>query len=337
MSETDLDALSSELAKRGLVLIICETAIFLLAVLASIIGNLLLLWAVYRNSQLRTVPNYFIASLALAEILLHLLCAPQTLTVSILGRWPFNEHVCQAQGYFVHFFFCATLQMLTLTAINRFYRIVRTNSYKGIFTKRNAIIMIGSSILLAIVEPLPYLLSGRRYFFHPGKMFCLQTVEISVPNLLPWAFMGSSTFAIATCYFLVYKKTKIHQQNVQRSLHCTATNESITSRDIKISKTLLVVVVGFLLCWAPNVVIDFVDTYRGKTTFSRQVYFLYLILGGVFSSVINPFVYGLLNTNFRAEYKRIIFFRKRHKVAACINMEHTTLKRNRQAFVVELG
>ena len=36
-----------------------------------------------------------------------------------------------------------------------------------------------------------------------GKMFCLKTAEISVPNLFLWAFKGPSTFAIATCYFLV--------------------------------------------------------------------------------------------------------------------------------------
>ena len=202
--------LSEELKGRGPALVICETFFYLLTISVAIIGNSCVLLAVYRNARLRTIPNYFIASLAISDILLPLLCAPQSIAVVILGRWPFNQDICQVQGYFVIILACASLQILTLTAINRFYRIVRTRHYRRIFTKTKTIIMIAFCVGLACLEPLPYLLSGRRYAFHPGKLFCFQTTEISIPNFLVYVYVVIPTFTLSICYFLVFKQLRIH-------------------------------------------------------------------------------------------------------------------------------
>ena len=330
MSERTYKALTEELRQRGEALFIFETFFYILTVSVAIIGNWFVLLAVYRNTQLRTIPNYFIASLAISDILLPLLCAPQAITVVVLGRWPFNHDVCQAQGFFVIILACASLQILTLTAINRFYRIVQTRHYKRIFTKSKTTRMIVLCFILALLEPLPYLFSGRRYVFHPGKMFCFQTTEISVPNLLVYVYVGVPTFTLSICYFLVFRKMRSHQQTVQSNLQSSSTDE-ITHRDIKITKILFITVIGFLACWTPIAVIDFVDTFRGEVTFPRQVYFFYLLLGNL-SGVINPFVYGVLNKNFRDEYKKLFLCKKRRKVGE--TQETTTNGKRSNAFVL---
>lgn len=326
MPQNSFDDLSVELRNRALLWIICETAFYLLIALAAVTGNSFVLLAIYRNPQLRTIPNYFIAALAMSDIFLPLLCGPQSITVALLGRWPFSENVCQAQGYFVITLACASMQILALTAINRFYRIVRTKNYRRIFTKRNTIIMIVLSCFLASVEPLPYLLSGRRYLFHPGKMFCFQTAEISIPSFLVYAYIGPPSFTLAVCYFLVFRKIRAHRQNVQSNLTSSSANNSPTSWDIKTTKILFISVLGFLACWTPISIIDFVDTFRGEVTFPRQVYFFYLILGNL-SAVINPVIYGFMNKNFRAEYKKIILSLKKHSTDEDIQVP--TTDRNR--------
>ncbi|XP_074629902.1 melatonin receptor type 1A-like [Acropora palmata] len=262
----------------------------------------------------------------MSDIFLPLLSGPQSITVALVGSWPFSENVCQAQAYFIIILTCASMQILTLTAINRFYRIVRTKNYNRIFTKRNTIIMILLSTFMASVEPLPYLLSGRRYIFHPGKMICIQTVEISIPHLLVYAYIGPPAFTLAVCYFLVFRKIRAHRQNVQSNLSSSSANNSLTFRDIKTTKILFISVLGFLACWIPISIIDFVDVFRGEVTFPRQVYFLYLILGNL-SAVINPFIYGFLNNNFRAEYKKIILSLKKRKTDE--EIQQPTTDRNR--------
>lgn len=312
MLETFYNSLNEELKSRGLAVIVCEAFALLLIISMALFGNSCVLMAVYRNPQLRTIPNYFIGTLAISDILLPLVCGPQTVAAVILGRWPFSQDACQVQGYFVMILACASLQILTLTAINRFYRIVQTRHYRRIFTKRKTVFMITLCFGFAFLEPLPYFLSGRRYSFHPAKLFCFQTTEISIPNLLVYVYVGAPVVTLSICYFLVFKKIRIHQQDFQSNLELSSSIDGVTQRDIKVTKVLFVTVVGFLACWTPIIIIDFVDTFREKVTFPRQVYFLYLLLGNL-SSAINPFVYGVLNKNFREEYKKIFLFKKKKK------------------------
>ena len=326
MSEGTM-ALSEELKHREQVLVICEAFFYFLTLSVAIIGNSCVILAVYRNTRLRTIPNYYIVSLAISDILLPLLCAPYSTAVVILGHWPFSDDVCQVQGFFVMILACGSLLILTLTAINRFYRMVRTKHYRRIFTKSKTIIMISFCFGLACMEPLPYLVSGRRYVFHPGKLFCFQTTEISIPNLLVYVFVGVPTFTLSICYVLVFKKMRIHQRTVQNLRSSSLAEDSITLADVKVTKILFVTVMGFLACWTPISVIDCVDTFRGKVSFPRQVYVLYFILGNL-SGAINPFVYGVLNSNFRQEYKKIFNFRKRSSKSQSI--QH---RRNRESTI----
>ena len=328
----DTTSLGEELKNRKEAVVICEAFFYFLTILVAVIGNSSVLLAVYRNRRLRTIPNYFIASLAISDILLPLLCAPYSVTVVIIGFWPFSHNACQAQGFFVIILACSSLLILTLTAINRFYRIVRTKHYRRIFTKPNTVIMIGFCCGLACMEPLPYLLSGRYYVFHPGKLFCFQTSELSIPNLLVYVYVGLPTFTLCICYVLVFKRIRIHQRTIQNLRSSSLAEENITHADVKVTKILFVTVMGFLACWTPISVIDFVDTFRGEVTFPREVYVLYFILGNL-SGAINPFVYGVLNRNFRQEYKKIFMIRKGNSRVQRLQLDstdHSAQRENRR-------
>ena len=302
--------LSDELSNREKALVVVETFLYSLIILVSIIGNFSVLQAIYRNSQLRTIPNYFIAALALSDILLPLVTSPQTIAVIAVGRWPFNHNVCQAQGYFVIVFACTSLLILTLTAINRFYRIVRTKHYRRIFTKGKTVTMIGLCFILACLEPIPYFSFEKRYVFQPGKMFCFQTTEITVPNLLVYLYVGVPVVTLS--YFCVFKKLRLHRQTVQNNIQSASLSTMATQRDIKITKILFITVIAFLACWTPILIIDFVDTFQGDVAFPREIYVLYLYLGNL-SGAINPVIYGVLNKNFREEYIKLFSCAKRRR------------------------
>ncbi|XP_022803096.1 melatonin receptor type 1B-B-like [Stylophora pistillata] len=311
MMAKGITTLAKELQNRDRKVVICETFFYLLIISVAIIGNSCVLLAVYRNSRLRTIPNYYIVSLAISDILLPLLCAPNSIVVAIVGYWPFNDNVCQTQGFFVIILACASLLTLTLTAINRFYRLVLTKRYRRIFTKRRTLIMIAFGVGLACLEPLPYLISGRRYVFHPGKLFCFQTAEISFPNFIVYFYVGVPTFTLSICYALVFRQIRIHRRTVQNLRSCSTAVDNITHADVRVTKILFITVMGLLACWMPIAVIDFIDTFRGEVSFPRQVYVFYLFLGN-FSGAINPFLYGFLNRNLRREYRKIFSLRKRN-------------------------
>jgi len=64
---------------------VAYTAVFLLAVT----GNTLVICVVCRNSSMHSVTNYFIVNLAVADLLVGLLCLPITLVANLVS----GEHV----------------------------------------------------------------------------------------------------------------------------------------------------------------------------------------------------------------------------------------------------
>ena len=83
---------------------------------------------------------------------------------------------------------------------------------------------------------------------------------------------------------------------------------------------LLVVVVAFLSCWTPVLVIDLVDFINGDWKLKRQVYVSYTCLGFA-SSALNPIIYGIMNRTFRTEYFKIFSSVKRFVLGSNTNVQ----------------
>ncbi|KAG8197405.1 hypothetical protein JTE90_014892 [Oedothorax gibbosus] len=71
-----------------------------------IIGNALVCISVYRNHSMRTVTNYFIVNLAVADFLVILFCLPPSVLWDVTETWFFGSLMCklvlylQLSGYF---------------------------------------------------------------------------------------------------------------------------------------------------------------------------------------------------------------------------------------------
>ncbi|KAK8769880.1 hypothetical protein V5799_013655, partial [Amblyomma americanum] len=68
-----------------------------------LVGNCLVCVAVYRNQSMRTVTNYFIVNLAVADFLVILVCLPPTVLWDVTETWFFGAALCKIvlylQGY----------------------------------------------------------------------------------------------------------------------------------------------------------------------------------------------------------------------------------------------
>jgi hypothetical protein len=61
----------------------------------TVLGNLLVLYAIRTEKRLRTVSNLFILSLAFADFAVGLFVMPLSAANIITGRWPFSSLICQ--------------------------------------------------------------------------------------------------------------------------------------------------------------------------------------------------------------------------------------------------
>lgn len=65
-----------------------------------LIGNSLVCIAVYRNHSMRTVTNYFIVNLAVADFMVILICLPPTVLWDVTETWFFGTAMCRIVLYF---------------------------------------------------------------------------------------------------------------------------------------------------------------------------------------------------------------------------------------------
>ena len=77
------------------VLIVFHSLVFVVG----LVGNTLVCAAVYRNHTMRTVTNYFITNLALADFLVIFICLPPTVIWDVTMTWFFGVAMCKVVLY----------------------------------------------------------------------------------------------------------------------------------------------------------------------------------------------------------------------------------------------
>ena len=71
------------------------TLILSMIIIVTIVGNILVILSVFTYKPLRIVQNFFIVSLAVADLTVAILVLPLNVAYSILGRWEFGIHLCK--------------------------------------------------------------------------------------------------------------------------------------------------------------------------------------------------------------------------------------------------
>ena len=76
------------LLRQSLLMVVILSFAYVVVFFLSIVNNSLVVMVIYRNPQLRTITNIFIANLAVADILVSILVLPITLLGNLFeGRW----------------------------------------------------------------------------------------------------------------------------------------------------------------------------------------------------------------------------------------------------------
>ena len=170
-----------ELNSRSKAKVILESALYVLIVLFLFVGNSLTLLVMLSNRRMRTLPNMFVASLTVSDLLIGVFSvAPLSIPTLVTSHWPFNDTTCQFQGYLAIALCFASIHTLVLMAVNRYYRIVKPIKYRHYFSKKKTLIMILVAWFYSTYVPLIYVVLGNKMVFHPSKFFCCIPIKNSV-------------------------------------------------------------------------------------------------------------------------------------------------------------
>lgn len=296
--------MARDFAQRGSLQTTLESFPLVLVMLVAFLGNSLVLWAVKCNPRLRTTPNYYVTALALTDVLMSILVMPVSLSVLIAGHWPFNKGSCLYHGYTSTTLGSASLLILTLTSVNRYFKVVRPNQYRAYFKVKPVLISLTMAWVTALAWPVSFLVIGI-FSYHPGKFCCIYDLD---QVTLAEGLAVNITFAIVTftiialSYFRIFLTIRKHNANLKSR---DSTSPKISSKDLSVTKLLFAVVVVYVFCWLPLLVVDTTELFTGQYVFPRQVYQLYSYMVGI-NSAVNPIVYAFFNREFKTEFKRIL-------------------------------
>ena len=301
MSQTGGDHLKIHLWEqfqtRNTATVVSETAAISLVMIFSLVGNILVCLAVYRNPTLRRPSNYYIISLALSDIFQALCTMSFSIGLTATSDWPFGSFTCYFAAIVAFSLQQISVDTMALMAINRYYKIVKPSKYQTTFKKK---IIIVTASLVWIVAILISLLICLAFGFdikpNPGFVTCVIEFPIyafsfmSIVMFLPYSI-------ILFCYWKIYKLVKMHNANVSW--------QSSNVEDVNISKTLFTTVIAFVGLLMPSHVVFGASLFSGFYYFPRQLMFFVTLLNFM-SSCVNPFIYGYMNRAFKNEFKKCL-------------------------------
>ena len=105
-------------------------------------GNLLVLISFRINKQLRTVTNYFLFSLAIADFTIGCFSIPIFFTFFEKDRWPFDSFLCDVWLSVDYTMSNASVASLLLICFDRYFSITRPLTYRSKRTPKRVSIMI---------------------------------------------------------------------------------------------------------------------------------------------------------------------------------------------------
>ncbi|XP_018359747.1 PREDICTED: neuropeptide CCHamide-1 receptor-like [Trachymyrmex cornetzi] len=312
--------------------------IFLLILLIGLVGNSVLALMILRHTNMRNVPNMYVLSLALGDLLVIMTCVPFTFTVYVLDSWPFGLLVCK-------FSECAKdisvgVSVFTLTALSadRFFAIVDPMrklhvAGSGKRTIRFTAIIVVLIWILAIICAIPGSFSYIR-FFRVNR-----NVSFYVCYPFPKEFGPNYGKMIVTCRFFIYyviPLTIIAVFYILMARHLMRSTRDILSEmqgqmkqvqaRKKVAKMVMAFVIVFAVCFFPQHVFMLWFYFNPTSPTDYNIFWHYFrILGfclAFINSCINPIALYCVSGPFRKYFDRYLF---------CCAMMKRKRRRHRQS------
>ncbi|XP_034454306.1 neuropeptide Y receptor Y7 [Hippoglossus hippoglossus] len=273
-----------------------------LIILLGLMGNALVIYMIIRYRTMRTVTNFFIANLALADLLVDTLCLPFTLVYTLLDDWTFGAVLCHmvpfAQALSVH----VSILTMTVIALERYRCIV--------FHLGRRLTWHSSFLIMGITWTTSAILAAPLAIFREYRKEEIPSINLHITVCSEKWPHGTSRGGviyslsmlllqyiiplaiISYAYICIWVKLKNHISPSSR-------NDSINRRK-KTTKMLALVVVVFAFCWLPFHVFQLASDLDLALRFEEyKLIYTVFHIGAMCSTFTNPVLYGWMNKNYR--------------------------------------
>ncbi|KAH8312589.1 hypothetical protein KR044_011580 [Drosophila immigrans] len=282
----------------------------------ALLGNGLVCYIVQSTPRMRTVTNYFIANLALGDILMTLFCVPPTfISQYILNYWPFGTVLCHFVNFLQAVPVLVSAYTLVAISIDRYIAIMWP--LRPRITKRYAKFIIAGVwfIALATAFPIP-VVSRVELPQSPWHVKCEKYIcrEVWPEGQQDYYY----TLALFTLQFilpllvLIFTYTRIAIAVWGKRPPGEAENsrdQRMARSKRKMIKMMLTVVIVFTSCWLPFNILQLVLKDMESTVYWSPLPYVWFAFHwlAMSHSCYNPIIYCYMNARFRGGFLQIMY------------------------------
>ncbi|CAG05625.1 unnamed protein product, partial [Tetraodon nigroviridis] len=300
----------------------------------TVAGNLLVLLSIPLNRHLRTVNNYFLLSLAAADLLVGLVSVNLYALYLLWGSWPLPAALCDTWLVLDHTVSGASVIHLLLIGLDRYLCMTRPFSYPARRGAGTALLMIGAAWLLAFVCWAPAILcwqtDGGRRAVPQDRCYTqlLASPAVILATTLPTFYLPAVVMVTLYCRLSAASRTRLNAYLLERagprrssssepgSELCPGRFQSqerrqrrAIARERRVARTILAIVLAFIVTWTPYNVLAVVAAFSHvvipNVLWATGCWLRYV------NSAINPCCYALCNATFRRTFGSLLRCRGR--------------------------
>ncbi|NWV83315.1 GPR19 protein, partial [Dasyornis broadbenti] len=277
--------------------------------LISVLGNFLVCLVIHRSRRTQSTTNYFVVSMACADLVSSVGSAPFLLLQLSSGRWLLGSGVCRLVRYIQYLTPGVQIYVLLAISVDRCYTLVYPLSSRVSREKAKRMTLVSWLCGALFASPACFLYGSSSdhhcNFFLPDSwqgaasgIIHLSVLLLLIPSLL---------------IILFYQKlfTYVWRSGTEDTAGRRTMN-FVSRRKVKTVKMFFIFVLDFLLSWLPFFT---VQVWHPEETDSRKSSFLFLAVTWISfsSSASKPILFYIYNANFRRGMTEICCVWKHHR------------------------
>ena len=280
-----------------------------LIIAVSLTGNSFIVLIVYKTPTLRKPINYFIANMAMSDLLYSIFWPPTRLSlIHSTNLWLIGGQFGQALCKLVHFF-----ADVSSIVSDRFVAVVFPLRSPLIRSKLCPFFIFGTWVVAAaFISPYFYAYQLVEY---AGKRWCAarrKKVFGTSSSLADYHLVGSILFIyipvmlLVLLYSIIIIKLKTQKHPGEQSAN---TQQQRNRRNRNVLQLSIAIVLVFVFCWLPYATTFLIIRYRASSTHFSCGFWLYYYVTYYMSvgyCAINPIICFVFSSNYRQGLKRLI-------------------------------
>ncbi|XP_033727601.1 melanopsin-B-like [Pecten maximus] len=314
------------------------TAIFMLIV--GIFGSLfnsIFIYILMEQNIRKSRNNIYVIALCVASILIAVLIVPSLGISSLAYNWVFGEHGCILHAFAMTALGLFQIFILTVMSFEKYVIMAKKSWERFLSRTGTAYTIIGCMILGLFLGSCP-LLGWNSYTLEAQKTSCSINWSDRSPSSLCFTFLlmliglACPVSVMLFSYINIFLVIRTHRHRLGQTLRNNGKcYENMLKREIKVIKTMFILVCAFIFSWLPYSAISLYAVFDDVNTINPVLGMLPALFAKA-SVIWNPIIYMFINQSYKNVLKEKV---SKYTPATCTSCQCICIRGDNTATVTD--